>query len=119
MERANNETLVRPQDYLKLYGYLVKTSTGYNVSWNYFQQNYQKIVNIGQMSPSTISKLVNYFADYLYTNDQRKQFQQVFKDKNVKLNRALETIDTNIKWADRYRQIIFNCMKRKTKLIAN
>lgn len=105
--------MVRHQDYLKLYGYLVKTPAGYNVAWKYFQQNYQKMTTNGLISSSTVAKLANYFADYLYTNDQRKQFQQVFKDKNIRLNKALETIDTNIQWTDQYRQIIFRCLKEK------
>lgn len=40
-ERANDQTLVRRQDYLSLYSYAVRTQAGFDVAWDYFTTNYK------------------------------------------------------------------------------
>lgn len=109
---------VRRQDFLGLYTYILRTPVGLEIGWQYFKQNYRQILS-QRLSSSNMGRLATYFANYLYTEKQFSEFQQFFnvhRDtgvEDVNLNKSLETIQTNIVWAQTYRMQVFEWLRNR------
>ena len=111
-DRANDQSLVRRQDYLSLFSYAVRTQTGFQVAQNYFRANYT-LIRGNRLTDAQMGTVAGYFARYINTEEQKADFQSFFAnhpDTGVSvssLNSALETIDKNIEWLKTNRQNVY------------
>lgn len=61
--------------------------------------------------------LATYFANRMYTQEQKTDFEQFYNShpdvsiSQTNLNNALQVIDQNIRWVDKYRQTVYAWLK--------
>ena len=118
-DQANNQTIVRRQDYLSLFNYVVRNPAGFEIAWQYYTNNYRSI-RANRLTARQMGTVANLFARYLFTDQQKKDFESFFVNhpstdiSATSLRLALETIDRNINWANTHRQTVFDWLRVKT-----
>ena len=105
---ANNETLVRSQDYFTALAYISRNPTGNTLVWNYIQAEWASLVERFGLHSRYLGRLPKTVTEGFTTEYQLNQVKTFFSANPEAgagaraRKQALESIENNIKWLDNH-----------------
>ncbi|CAG2104288.1 unnamed protein product, partial [Medioppia subpectinata] len=69
-------TKVRKQDYLSVLNYIISNPDGLQVIWDYYRNNYEKLLNGGHLSVGQLGTVVNNICNYFNDETRKKEVNE-------------------------------------------
>ena len=111
---ANNETLIRSQDYFTALAYISRNPTGNTLVWNYIQANWTSLVKRFGLHSRYLGRLPKIVTEGFTTEYQLNQVRTFFSANPEAgagaraRKQAVESIQNNINWLDNHYDSIAN-----------
>ena len=111
---ANNETLVRSQDYFTALAYISRNPSGNGLVWNYIRAEWSALVERFGLDSRYLGRLPKTVTEGFTTEYQLNQVKTFFSANPEAgagaraRKQAVESIEDNIKWLDNHYHSIAN-----------
>ncbi|XP_043920048.1 endoplasmic reticulum aminopeptidase 1 [Protopterus annectens] len=108
MEESLKGDVVKSQDLPFIVVYVSKNPSGFQLSWNFLKKNWDKLVQKFELGSNLLAHMVVGVTNQYSTREmlhEVKSFFESLKDNGSQLRcvqLAVETIEENIRWMDKY-----------------
>ncbi|XP_052557472.1 endoplasmic reticulum aminopeptidase 1 isoform X1 [Tympanuchus pallidicinctus] len=108
MEEGLRGDIIKTQDFPYIIVSVARNPSGYHLAWTFLRENWEKLIEKFELGSSSIAHIVTGVTNLYSTRPQLAQVKEFFsslEEKSAQLRciqQAIETIEDNIDWMDRY-----------------
>uniref|UniRef100_A0A803Y759 Aminopeptidase n=1 Tax=Meleagris gallopavo TaxID=9103 RepID=A0A803Y759_MELGA len=112
MEEGLRGDIIKTQDFPYIIVSVARNPSGYHLAWTFLRENWEKLIEKFELGSSSIAGIVTGVTNQYSTRPQLAQVKEFFsslEEKSAQLRciqQAIETIEDNIEWMDRYSEEI-------------
>lgn len=108
MDEGLRGDIIKTQDFPYIIVSVARNPSGYHLAWTFLKENWEKLIEKFELGSSSIAGIVTGVTNQYSTRPQLAQVKEFFsslEEKSAQLRciqQAIETIEDNIQWMDRY-----------------